>query len=206
MSAQRKNTEHPIHQLLQERWSPRAFADKPVEKEKLLSLLEAARWAPSSFNEQPWNYIVTCKQNSDAFQNLLGALNERNREWAQHAPVLLVSIAKINFSHNGSPNPYSWYDVGQAAANMTTQATALGLYLHQMAGFDREAVREMYHIPHDFEPVAIMAVGYPGDPEKLPEPFQKSETAVRNRKPLSDFIFTGLWNQPSKLITDESND
>jgi len=194
-------TDYPIIELLKRRWSPRAFSDQMVEPEKLLSLFEAARWAPSSFNEQPWYFVMATKQNPPEHARLLSCLVERNQQWARRAPVLMVSVAKLNFDQTGKPNRHAFYDVGMAVGNLMTQATALDLFVHQMAGFSPEKVAELYHIPDEFEPVAAMAIGYGGSLEDLPESFRERELAPRSRKPISSFVFAGQWGQPAALVS-----
>ena len=193
-------TRYPIHDLLKRRWSPRAFSERPVERDTLRSLLEAARWAPSSSNEQPWNFIVATKDDQAEHGRLLSCLVEGNRLWAQHAPVLMVSVARVSFEEDGKPNRHAYYDVGQAVADLSVQATALGLMVHQMAGFHPDKVRELYGVPKEFEPVAAIALGYPGDPQSLPEKLRKRELASRERKPLAEFVFTGRWGQTSPVV------
>lgn len=193
-------TQYPIHDLLKRRWSPRAFSDRPVEPEALRSLLEAARWAPSSNNAQPWGFIVTTRDNEAEHGQLVGCLMEGNIPWAQRAPVLMVSVARLSFEDEGKPNRHAFHDVGQAAANLSVQATALGLFVHQMAGFYPDKVRELYGIPKEFEPVAAIAVGYPGDPQSLPEKFRSREVAPRERKPLAEFVFAGQWGEVSPIV------
>ena len=194
------DTQYPIHDLLKKRWSPRAFADRPVETAALQSLLEAARWAPSSNNAQPWSLLVVTKEDADGFGGVLSCLMEGNVPWAQRAPVLMVSVARMSFEDNGKPNRHAFHDVGQAVANLTMQATALGLFVHQMAGFYPDKVRELFGIPKEFEPVAAIALGYPGDPESLPEKFRSREIAPRERKPLAEFVFSGQWGKASLLL------
>jgi nitroreductase len=189
-------TTYPVHDLVAHRWSPRAFAEKPVETETLLSLLEAARWAASCFNAQPWRYLIATKEKPDDYARLLSCLVEFNQQWAKSAPVLMISIAKTTFDHNGKPNAHSWHDVGQASASMAIQATALGLQIHQMAGFSAEKVRELYQLPAEFEPVAAIAIGYPGDPATLPENFREREVAPSSRNAIEAFAFTGNWGNP----------
>ena len=193
-------TRYPIHELLRERWSPRAFADRMVEPEKLRSLLEAARWAPSSFNEQPWSFIVATKQHPGEYERLLSCLVEGNVRWAQHAPVLMLSVAKLAFERNQKPNRHAFHDVGLAVENLVIQATALGLAVHQMAGFHVDRAREVYGIPEGHEPVAAMAIGYLDDPGRLPDDLREREVAPRIRKPLESFVFSGQWGQPSRLV------
>ncbi len=187
--------DHPVHELILRRWSPRAFSSQAVEPEKILSILEAARWAPSSFNEQPWRFIIARREEAEEFDRLLACLSSGNQLWARHAPVLILFVAKLSFERNGKPNRHAFYDVGQAAAFLTLQATALNLFVHQMAGFDAARARDTYGIPDDFEPVAMAAVGYAGDPEQLPEDLRRSEMGPRSRKPLPDLVFAGRWGR-----------
>ncbi|BAS58004.1 MULTISPECIES: nitroreductase family protein [Leptolyngbya] len=193
-------TQYPIEAVIQNRWSPLAFSDRLVEPEKLRSVLEAARWAASSYNEQPWNFIVATKDNPAEFDRLLSCLAEGNQEWAQSAPVLMISVAKLNFEKNGTQNRHAFHDVGAAEANLAIQATALGLHVHQMAGFDVEKARELYGIPQGYEPVDAVALGYLGDPYSLSDKLQQRLSAPRSRKPLESFVFTGRWQQSSNLL------
>jgi nitroreductase len=194
------DTIYPIEPILQQRWSPRAFAERPVEPEKLRRLLEAARWAASCANQQPWYFIVATREDATEYARLLSCLRENNQQWAAHAPVLMVSVAKLSFDMNGQPNRYAFHDVGLAAANLIVQATALGLFVHQMAGFYPDKVRELYGVPEDFEPVAGIVLGYPGDPATLSEELRQRELAPRVRKPLETFVFQGAWGQISPLV------
>jgi nitroreductase len=186
---------YPIHDLLRRRWSRRAFSARAIEPEKLGSLLEAARWAPSSFNEQPWSFVIATKEQPETYQQLLSCLTEKNRSWAQRAPVLMLSVAKIVFDEDGEVNRHAFHDVGQAMANLIVQATALGIFVHQMAGFDIEKARETLGIPAGHDPVAMAALGYPDDPSVLPEALRQRELAPRSRKPLEEFVFTGRWGE-----------
>jgi nitroreductase len=194
------DAQYPIHDLIKRRWSPRAFSDRPIERDTLRSLLEAARWAPSSNNEQPWNFLVATKDDQAEHSRLLSCLVEGNRLWAQHAPVLMVSVARMSFEDDGKPNRHAFYDVSQAVANLIVQATALGLAAHQMAGFHPDKVRELYGVPKEFEPVAAMALGYPGDPQSLPDKLRTRELAPRERKPLTGFVFTGRWGKTASVV------
>jgi nitroreductase len=193
-------TQYPIEEILRRRWSPRAFADRIVEPEKLQSLFEAARWAASSFNEQPWSFIVATKQKPEEHARLLSCLVEGNQRWAREAPVLMVSVAKLNFDKTGKPNRHAFHDVGLAVQNMILQATALGLFVHQMAGFSPEKVREIYGVSDGFESVAAMAIGYGVVKDELPDPLRESEMGPRSRKPIRSFVFEGQWGQPSPLV------
>jgi nitroreductase len=191
-------TSTPIHDLIAHRWSPRAFDSKPIEPEKLRSLFEAARWAPSSYNAQPWYFIVGTKENPENYNRVLESLIEFNQGWAKQAPVLALSVAKLKFD-DGKANRHAFHDVGQAAANLSLQAEALGLSVHQMAGIEAEKARKLFNIPADYEAVAGIALGYAGDPAWLPEELRKRELAPRQRKPLDSFVFTGQWGKSLPL-------
>jgi len=192
--------DHPIHDLLRRRWSPRAFADRPVEPAVLLRLLEAARWAPSSYNEQPWAFLVATREQPEEFARALGCLVEFNQSWAKAAPVLMLTVAHRIFEGKGQDNRHAFHDVGLALANLTVQATAEGLFVHQMAGIVPDKVRSAFRVPPDWEPVAGAALGYPGDPSALPEPLRQRELAPRTRKPLAAFVFTGDWGRPAPQL------
>ncbi|MDD1610773.1 MAG: nitroreductase family protein [Methylococcaceae bacterium] len=186
-----------IHDLIEARWSPRAFdPNKPVSHDNLLALLEAARWAPSCYNDQPWRFIV-CNKNTDAdsWQNALTTLAERNQLWAKNAPILILSVAMAKFNHNDKPNRWAMYDTGAAAANLCLQATALGLIVHQMGGFDAEKAHERFHIPSDCTPMAMMAVGYQGNIDVLDEDFKAIELAERSRVALYERFYAGRWGK-----------
>jgi nitroreductase len=184
---------HPIHDLIKRRWSPRAFSEKPVEKKKLLSLLEAARWAASSFNEQPWRFILATKEDKAEYDKLFSVMVEGNQAWAIQAPVLMLTVAKLQFALNQKPNRHAFHDVGLAMGNFSLQATEMGLFVHQMAGFSVEKARELFAIPADAEPVAMVAIGYPGAANTLPEKLREKEKEPRRRKPLKDLVYFGIW-------------
>ena len=194
-------TDYPIIDLLKRRWSPRTFSDRIVEPEKLLSLFEATRWAASSFNEQPWYFVLATKQEPEEHARLLGCLAEKNQQWASQAPVLMVSIAKLKFEKTGKPNRHAFHDVGLAVGNLIVQATAMDLFVHQMAGFSPQKVSETYRIPDDFEPVAAIAVGYGVDEKVLPEPFRAFDLGSRSRKPIGSFVFESTWGQAAPLVS-----
>jgi len=191
--------EFPVNELIQNRWSPRAFSDKPVSQEVLRSLFEAARWAPSSSNEQPWAYIVATKDDTENFEKSLGALVEFNANWAKKAAVLVIAVAQLAFAKNNAPNRNAQYDVGAASLQLSIEATARGLVVHQMAGFDPETAREAYNIPQGWEPIAAMAIGYPGDASSLPEPLQSREKAPRSRKRIREFVMSGQWGHTAEF-------
>jgi nitroreductase len=190
------DTPKSLQELLEKRFSPYAFSARAVETENLRKLFEAARSAPSSYNEQPWRFVVARRQDAEAFERLLETLNERNRQWARQAPVLVLSVAKLDFTHNGRPNRHALYDVGQAAAYLTLQATELGLYVHQMAGFDPDKARQLLDIPDGYEPAAMMAVGYLGDSESGEGSPRQYDRPRRIRKPLESLLFEGAWGKP----------
>lgn len=189
--------EFPIHDLLARRWSPRAFNERAVDADLLRTLFEAARWAPSSNNEQPWRFIVATKRDHEAeWRRLFDCLTEGNRIWVIRAPVLILSIASINFEDDDKPNRHAFHDTGLAVENLVLQATAQGLVAHQMAGFDVEKARADLHIPSGYEPVAMIAVGYPGDPAILPERLRERELRPRSRRPIREWTFFGQWGSP----------
>jgi nitroreductase len=189
----------PIHELIARRWSPRAFDSRAVEPEKLRTLFEAARWAASSYNAQPWHFIVATKNDPENFKKVLDSFVEFNQGWAKHAPVVAVSVAGLTMPNDGSTNRHAFHDVGAAAATLALQATALGLQIHQMAGILPEKAREIFSIPPEYEAVAGFAIGYPGESSSLPDPLRQREQAARERKPASSFVFTGKWGQTSPL-------
>jgi nitroreductase len=184
---------------LRRRWSPRAFDDRSIELEKLRSLFEAARWAPSSNNEQPWRFLVATKENTTEYDRLFGCLVEGNQKWAYRAPALLLSVAKLQFEDD-SPNRHALHDTGMAVENLVLQATALGLVAHQMAGFRIDQARTDCKIPAGYEPVAMIAIGYPGDPAQLSDRLRAREVHPRVRKPLTEFVYSATWSQPSPLF------
>jgi nitroreductase len=190
-------TDHPILDVLARRWSPRAFADRPVERETLLRLFEAARWAPSSGNAQPWSFLVARKEDAAEHAKLAGVLVAGNT-WARNAPVLALSIATLDRAPD-KPNRHAWHDVGLAAENLVIQAVSMGLFAHMMGGFHPEQAREVFEIPPRHDPVAMFAIGYPGDPESLPEDLRQRELAPRQRKPIREFVFTGKFGDSSGL-------
>ena len=194
------DNQYPINELLKQRWSPLAFVDKMVSSEVLLSLLEAARWSPSCFNEQPWSFIVATKENPAEYERLFSCLVEGNQPWASLAPVLMISIAKLSFDRNNQPNRHAFHDVGLAVASLTFQAMEMGLRVHQMGGFDIDKARELYKISEQYEPVAAIAIGYLGEPEILPESLRERELSPRSRKPISSFVFTGELGQTASFI------
>jgi nitroreductase len=185
--------EFPIHELFIRRWSPRAFDERLVGAATLETLFEAARWAPSSNNEQPWRFIVATKEHETGWNRLFDCLMEGNQKWAFRAPVLILSVASMNFEDDGKPNRHAFHDTGLATENLVLQATASGLVAHQMAGFDVEKARADLGIPSGCEPVAMIAIGYPGDPDSLPERLRERELQPRSRRPIGEWTFWGQW-------------
>jgi len=180
------------------RWSPRSFADRDVSPEDLKTIFEALRWTASSYNEQPWRYFVG-KRGSETYQKIFQSLGEFNQMWARSAPVLILNVARTTFSHNNSHNPVALYDLGASAATMCYQAIALGIFTHQMAGYDRDVARKLFGVPDDYIFGAVTAMGYLGEPSALPnEQMVSQEVAPRSRKPLSEFVLSG-WGQPANL-------
>jgi nitroreductase len=193
-------SDFPVHQLIIDRWSPRAFSERPVPPDVLRSLFEAARWAPSSSNEQPWAYIVGTREDHENFAKMLSVLIEFNAGWAKNAPVLALAVAELNFAKNNAPNRNAQYDTGAATALLSVEATARGLAVHQMAGFDPAKAREVFAIPAGWEAIAAIAIGYPGDPNSLPQALKDRELAPRTRKPLSEFVMAGHWGHTASFV------
>ena len=193
---------HPIHQLLHHRWSPRAFSEKPIPPDILRSLFEAARWAPSSSNEQPWAFLVATHNDQENFTKALQPLVEFNVNWAKHAYVLGFAVSELAFAKNNTPNRNAQYDTGAAMSQLTTEATSRGLLVHQMAGFDPDTARDVFEIPAGWEAIAAFAIGYPGDPASLPQPYRERETAPRIRKPIREFVMSGKWGHTADFISN----
>jgi nitroreductase len=190
------HAEHTIQELLANRWSPYGFSERSVSDEDLRSLFEAARWAASSYNEQPWSYIVATRTDGSGFDRMLSCLVDGNQAWAKTAPVLALGVATLNFKRNGKTNTVALHDLGLASGNLLVEATARELCVHQMVGILPDRARELYQIPVGSEAVTGIAIGYAGDPELLPEPLKQRDTTPRERKPLRDFVFGSSWGQP----------
>ncbi len=191
----------PLHDIVKHRWSPRAFSERSVSPEVLNSLFEAARWAPSSSNMQPWAYIVGTRDEKDDYAKVLSTLVEFNQGWAKNAPVLALSVAQTKNPKDGAPNKWAFHDVGSASAQLTFEANSHGLLVHQMAGLDPNKAREVFAIPSDWDAVAALAIGYPGDPQTLPDKLRERELAPRSRKPLSEFVMAGRWGHTAGFIS-----
>ncbi len=184
------DTDYPVLDLIEQRWSPRSFSDEPVDPKLLRQLFDAARWAPSSYNEQPWRFIVAKKEQPDEYKNVLDVVMPVNQQWAQGAPVLILTVIKTDFSRNGASNRAARHDLGQAVAYLTLEAMRNDLYMHQMAGIELVEARERFNIPEGYEPFTVIALGYLGDTEP---------SANRSRKELDEIVFRGDWENREPL-------
>ena len=188
-----RKVDHPVHRLIHERWSPVVFSDQAVEEEKLATLWEAVRWAPSCYNDQPWHLVVGVK-GEESWEKVFGCLVEANQFWAQHAPVLGIAVARLAFEKTGKPNRHAIYDLGLGMGHMVLQAVDLELSVHQMAGFDPAKAREVLEIPQGYEPMTAFAVGYMANPRECEnDKLRQRELTVGTRKPQSQFVFSGAW-------------
>lgn len=198
MSEVRQNpVAHPVPDLIRRRWSPVAFSPEPVETTALLSMFEAGRWAASCFNEQPWRFVVARREQASQFEAMLDCLVDANRVWAQHAPVLVLVCAVKNFSHNDKPNRHSWFDAGQAMAQLMLAAIDLGLHSHGMAGFHQDKARETWQIGPEAEPVCMLAIGKLADGSLLPEDTASRDHGRRKRRQLEEIVFEGRFGEPA---------
>jgi nitroreductase len=191
-------TQAPIHDIIANRWSPRAYdANKAVSQKQIISLLEAARWAPSCFGDEPWRFVVWDKnQDETAWEKAYDCIVPGNQTWAKDAPVLILICADTLFSHNQKPNRWANYDTGAAAVSLCLQATSMGLVTHQMGGFDGEKTHAAFGIPEQIEMMSMLAVGYAADADTLSDEFKERALAPRKRRPLGELFYDGVWNQP----------
>ncbi|HMF11560.1 MAG TPA: nitroreductase family protein [Gemmataceae bacterium] len=194
------NPDHPISEQIAKRWSPYEFSDRAVSKDDLRSLFEAARWAPSSYNEQPWSYIVATKDDVENFKKVLSCLVEGNQAWASAAPVLAIGCTSLNFTRNGQPNAAAIHDLGLASGNLCLEATARGLCVHQMIGILPDKAREVFHVPEVVRPLTALAIGYAADPAQLPQQIKDRDQTPRKRKTLAEFVFGGDWGTASGIV------
>lgn len=190
-------TQVKLHDIIEARWSPRAFdIEKPISPETLTALMEAARWAPSCFNDQPWRFIVCNKAGDEShWQRAFSCINEKNQLWAKNAPLLILSVAMENFNHNGKPNRFAEYDTGAASVSLCLQATALGLVSHQMGGFDAQKAREVFELPDGCHPMAMMAIGYQAEADILDDNFKEAESKERSRAELEERFYFGKFGE-----------
>ncbi|HXM43287.1 MAG TPA: nitroreductase family protein [Bryobacteraceae bacterium] len=198
-ATQGMEVEHPVLEVIRSRWSPAIYSPQTVEPQKLLRILEAARWAPSSYNAQPWSFLVARKEEPEEFARMLSCLMPLNVVWAQHVPVLMISVAKLHFDHNGAVNRHALHDTGIATGFLMLQAASLGVLAHGMAGFDPAKARELYAIPESHEAVAAIGLGYPGEEQGASEELRK-RNQHRPRRTLNQFVFAGRWGQPLPLL------
>jgi nitroreductase len=190
-----------IDELIKKRFSTRAYSERPVEKGKLVELFDAAQWAPSSMNEQPWRFIVTTKNDGESFNKLFDTLSDGNKIWAGKAPVLILVSAKKTIDRSGKLNRYSFYDTGSAVAFLVLQAMEMGFYVHQLGGFNVNEAANVLNVPNDYEPVVVLVLGYRGDVQNLPENLRVREKAIRTRQPLENIVFEGEFGR--SFINDE---
>ncbi len=200
MNEKKATTDYPISKVLAERWSPYAFDDREVALDDIRSLFEAARWAPSSYNEQPWTFFIATKNDPAEFERLLSCLLEANQAWAKAAPVLALGVVSLRFSRNNKENRAAIHDLGLAAGNLVVEATTRGLFVHQMIGILPDKAREVYKIPAGCEAWTAMAIGYRSEASQLPDSLKERDLTPRHRKPLSQFVFAGQWGNPSPLV------
>lgn len=192
-SRKQATPDHPVQPAVANRWSPYAFSDRPVSATELQSLFEAARWAASSYNEQPWRYILATKAHQAEFEKLLACLVEPNQAWAKAAPVLALGCVSVTFTRNGQPNAAAEHDLGAASTTLALEATARGLFVHQMIGILPDKAREVFQIPEGFKALTALAIGYAADPATLPDNLRQRDTAERTRRPLAEFVFGSAW-------------
>lgn len=192
-----------VNELITKRFSPRAFSERTIDSSIINDLFEAARWAPSSRNEQPWRFIEVTRDDQESFDRMLSVMNESNRIWAENAPLLVLAAAKTDHEFNGYPNRYAFYDTSHAVANFTMQAMTEDIYVHQIGGFNAELARTLFELPDNFEPVIILAAGYRGDVSSLPEHLQVRELAQRRRKELSEIVYSGKFARPAMFLNEE---
>lgn len=194
------HTDHPIHDLLKQRFSPYQFSlERPVADADLVCLFEAARWSASSFNAQPWRYIVAKRENQHEFERMLNCLMEGNRPWAKYAAVLALGVAQMHFDHNGKANGCALHDLGAASAQLTLEATARGLQVHQMAGILPDVISEQYAIPDGYQPLTAIAIGYCESNDELAESIRDRDNKPRQRHSLTEFVYASSWGETADL-------
>ncbi len=185
------NTNFPINELIKNRWSPRAFSFHKIPQDVILTLFEAAIWSPSSRNEQPWRFIYGVKDEGPNYKKIYDCLVHWNQQWAKSAPLLVMAVTKRNSEYHNEENAFAFYDLGQAVANLTIQATDMDLFCHQMGGFDKEKAKDTFNIPANYSAVTVIAIGYYGDSEKLPDDMKELEIKARSRFNIDRIAFNG---------------
>jgi nitroreductase len=208
VSSRASTAEQCIRALILRRWSPRRFEEgRPLSRQTLLELFEAARWAPSCYNEQPWRYIVCDRFNDpQAWNAALQCLVEGNRKWASGASLLLIATAATHFAGRNEPNRWAHYDTGAASENLCLRAVELGVAIHQMGGFDVARVRALFDVPSTYDPLSMMALGYPAADTPVDEKTAARLQASRTRRALSEIVYSGRWLQPLPESADEKGD
>jgi nitroreductase len=193
-------TQTPINELLASRWSGRSYdSTRDIDDKKIIALLEAARWAPSCYGDQPWRFIICNRAtNNQAWEDAFSCLAEGNQSWAKDAPLLILASAGSVMTRNGNPNRWGQYDTGAASMSLCLQATSMGMMVHQMGGFNEEKARKIFLVPEQYTPMAMMAVGYQLPLERIPDESKERELAERSRRPLSEIIFDGAWGDAIK--------
>ena len=198
--------DRPIHPLLAERWSPYAFTDEGVAEEDLIALFEAARWAASSYNEQPWRFIVARREEPAAFEKVLSCLVPFNQGWAGHAPVLALGLVQTLRPGDGSPNAAAQHDLGLAAASLTVEATHRGLSVHQMSGIVADRIRDAWALPDDVRPLTALAIGHAASLSETPEDMRDRQRRPRERRRLPEFVFGERWGEAAPFLTGDPGD
>lgn len=194
--AKKPDLENPVQEFVAKRWSPVSFDGRAIDRAELLSIFEAARWAPSAFNEQPWRYIVASREDGEAFEALLSCLVDSNRAWAEHASAVALGVTANTFARNGKTNAYARHDLGLASGQLCAEAAAREVQVHQMAGILPDKAREIYSIPENFEAVTALALGYPGENTELDESIRDRDQQARSRRPLGATLFGKSWDEP----------
>ena len=186
-----------LHPLLRERWSPRAYSNKAIGPDAIQRMFEAAQWAMSSYNGQPWRFVYATKDDAAGYERVLSTLIPFNQAWANSAPMIGIAIGRTHFEHNSEPNSWHAYDTGAAMALLTVQAHHEGLHVHQMAGFDPAKAKEVLNIPEGYSPIAAFTIGYVGDASALPDPLKEREGQPGQRKALAEIAFKGTFGATS---------
>ena len=179
-----------VHKVISDRWSPRAFDSVAVDYDKIHLLFEAAKWAPSSRNAQPWRFIFATNEMPD-YKVFIDLMTEANQKWASTAPLLVMPLAQVISTYKNRPNRLAFYETGMAVGNLLAQATAMDLMVHQMSGYDHEKAKETLVIPTRYEPMSILAIGYKGEPANLPSDVAAWEKRERTRMEISKFLVQG---------------